>query len=134
MKFFNLKNSLASAVFATAASVGLGLTLGSLAIATSAEAAPAVKLGELSEFKTLATSVLGLVDKGDMTGAVKRIKDLEVAWDGAEAGLKPRSAATWHGVDRAMDHTLTTVRSSHPDPKASSQVLKELLATFEAAK
>ena len=78
--------------------------------------------------------MLGIVEKGDMVGAVKRIKDLEVAWDGSEAGLKPRSAATWHVVDRAMDHTLSTVRSNHPDSKASAQVLKDLLATFEAAK
>lgn len=133
MKLFNIKHALASAVFATAACAGLGLTLGSLAFTTSAEAAPAVKLGDLSEFKTLATRVLSLVEKGDMKGAVMRVKDLEVAWDGAEAGLKPRSAATWHGVDRAMDHTLSTVRSSQPNPKASTQALKELLATFEAA-
>lgn len=133
MKLFNIKHSLASAVFATAACAGLGLTLGSLAFTTSAEAAPAVKLGDLSEFKTLATRVLSLVEKGDMKGAVMRVKDLEVSWDGAEAGLKPRSAATWHGVDRAMDHTLSTVRSSQPNPKASTQALKELLATFEAA-
>lgn len=134
MNFFNLKHSLTSAVFATAACVGLGLTLGSLALPITAMAAPAAKLGDLPEFKTLATSVLGMAEKGDMAGAVKRIKDLELAWDGAEAGLKPRSAATWHVVDRAMDHTLSTVRSSHPDAKASAQALKELLVTFDAAK
>ena len=136
MKTLRLKSTLASALLATAASIGGGMLIGGVVFSTAAQAATATaaKLGDLSEFKTLAANVLSLTEKGDMPSAVKRIKDLEVAWDSAEAGLKPRSASTWHVVDKAMDHTLSTVRDSHPDAKASAQALKELMAAFDAAK
>jgi uncharacterized membrane-anchored protein len=95
---------------------------------------PTTRLGNLAAFAAIVGDVRAKVLKNDLAGGKARVKDLEVNWDDAEAGLKPRDPGKWHRLDDEIDAVLTSLRAGHPsqaDCAAKLQTLADTLNQFD---
>ncbi|GLW34214.1 COG4705 family protein [Actinoplanes regularis] len=95
---------------------------------------PTTRLGNLTSFAAIVADVQAKVAKNDLAGGKSRVKDLEVAWDDAEAGLKPRDSGKWHHLDDQIDEVLTALRAGHPaqaDCAAKLATLDSTLNQFD---
>ena len=89
-------------------------------------------LGDLSKFRQIAEDTLGLVRKADLSAATSRIRDLESAWDKAEARLKPLKPEKWTVADKSIDKALKKLRFRTPDAGAYRTSLESLIAVFNS--
>jgi hypothetical protein len=93
---------------------------------------PTSKIGDLSAFRTIAADVAAILDKGELSVAKTRITDLEIAWDSAEAGLKPQAAGDWHLIDKSIDRALRVLRSDTPNLPECKLAIAGVLATVDS--
>jgi hypothetical protein len=87
-------------------------------------------LGDLSPFRTITQDTLDKLNSGDQKGATTRIRDLETAWDKAEATLKPKSSAEWTKIDDKIDEALRQLRAVNPNPATEKTALQDLLGVL----
>jgi hypothetical protein len=91
---------------------------------------PTTRLGNLSSFAVIVTDVKAKVANNDLAGGKARVKALEVAWDDAEAGLKPRDSVKWHQLDDQIDAVLTALRESNPTQADCASAVATLATTL----
>src|SRR5690348_10150202 len=68
-----------------------------------------------AEFRVITQDTLQLVEKGDQAGAIARARDLEIAWDDPEAGLKPRDKRPGRR-STGRSKVLRAIRGDDPGP------------------
>ena len=93
-------------------------------------AAPNSPLGDLSKFRTITQNTLDLLNAGNQPGATARVDDLEIAWDDAQAALKPKNTAAWSNIDSKIDTVLRELRSTTPNPASEKTALTALLTAL----
>lgn len=138
------QHSITRPVAAVAAAVLLALAAGcskpadqnsasSAPTATAQTASPiqGKAAGDLLAFHSSAIDVAAIVEKGDLPAAKAHIRDSEGAWVSAEAGLKPRAADDWHGLDKGIDKSLSALRADTPSQADSEAAMAALLKTFD---
>jgi uncharacterized membrane-anchored protein len=101
------------------------------AVPAAQRVSPTTPLGDLSTFAAITAELQAQVAANDLAGAKKHAKDLEVSWDDAEAGLKPRDSGKWHELDDQIDAVLTSLRADSPSQAGCAASLTALKGTLD---
>lgn len=120
------------AVIMIAAGSGYYLRRVELQARAEAGASPNAPLGDLSVFRNIAEDTLTLVRSGSLSGAKARVGDLELAWDNAEARMKPMNPEKWSSVDDSIDDVLRKLRAVRQDGAACNTSLESLIALLDS--
>lgn len=129
---------LASVVLTSAAANNTVAIPAPSVVATSSTGASGIEadatspLGDLRPFVAIVSQLKVSLRSGDIPGVTARAKDLEVAWDSAEAAIKPASPADWHALDSAIDQLLTAVRATAPSVTAIDSAITGFRDTVSA--
>ncbi len=129
---------LASVVLTSAAANNTVAIPAPSVVATSSTGASGIEadatspLGDLRPFVAIVSQLKVSLRSGDFPGVTARAKDLEVAWDSAEAAIKPASPADWHALDSAIDQLLTAVRATAPSVTAIDSAITGFRDTVSA--
>ena len=108
---------------------GSGYSIRQASLANSADSS--ISWSDLSEFRTIESDVLTLVNSGDFSAAKTRVKDLETAWDQSAAVLKAADKERWSQADTGIDAVLHEIRASKPNPDASKNALESSMNTLK---
>lgn len=105
------------------------VSVSNIAIQPVYAAAKMSKLGDLSAMTKIVSDTLGLVNKGDIKAAIKRVTEFETAWDKNASRLQKLDKKAWKIIDGASDLALSSVRY----PAATPDEMKKDLAGLIAA-
>lgn len=88
-------------------------------------------LGNLSSFIKIEKDTLVFVNNGDLARAKIRIKDLETAWDNAQANLQSKNPEKWTQIDGTIDTVLSQLRSRNPKQTACKSALQASISAMK---
>ncbi|MFJ6322027.1 MULTISPECIES: hypothetical protein [unclassified Rhizobium] len=91
----------------------------------------ASNMGDLSQYQTIASDALALIEKNDIAGAQKRITDFETAWDAGQPTLYYKDKKAWGFVDDAADGAISSLRAKKPDAAKAKAAVKNLIAKMK---
>lgn len=120
---------LASVALTSVAANGSSAAPAPAVTATSSTAASGIEadatspLGDLRPFVVIVNDLGAKLKAGDIPGVTARAKDLEVAWDSAEAAIKPASPDDWHALDGRIDQLLKAARATSPSVDAINSAI-----------
>ena len=130
----SIARSVAVAAAAVFVSLGAGCSKPTDANSAGTDSAfaarSASKLGDLTSFRIIVADAANFVDEGNLAAAKTRIKDLEVAWDSAEASLRPRAPDDWQLLDKAIDRALAALLADPQDSTDCNAAMEVLLETL----
>jgi hypothetical protein len=94
-------------------------------LAPAVSAAPPSYTYDMTPYETMAKESLKLVTSGDMSGALKKARELEEKWDSETSALKEADPDLRTQIDTQMDAAIAALTTT--DAKKATDELKSYL-------